>query len=74
MRTQAEPIAIRRHPALNAAPLAMLAGRALATLETCHDGWCQIMVGHTKGWVPADELWGTADAPQCRPRLPRPAP
>ena len=74
MRLAAEPLPIRRHPDPKAPVVALLAGRALAGLGMCRDDWCQVTVGRAKGWVPADGLWGTASAPQCRPGLARPSP
>jgi len=47
--------------------VALLAPRALADLDRCNkDGWCKLKVGHASGWVPAGEVWGTAEEPLCR--------
>ncbi|HTK36190.1 MAG TPA: SH3 domain-containing protein [Caulobacteraceae bacterium] len=74
MRTQSEPLVMHRRPDAKSPPAALLAGRSLATLGTCRAGWCQVSAGRAKGWAPAAELWGTADAAQCRPRLAKAGP
>ena len=45
---------------------AYLQSRALANLDRCAKGWCRIKAGQRSGWVPAGEVWGTAEAAQCR--------
>jgi SH3-like domain-containing protein len=46
---------------------AYLAPRALAELDRCDkDGWCKLKAGHASGWVPAAQVWGTAEEPKCR--------
>ena len=74
MRTVPQPLVMRRRPELQAPPAAVLAGRSLAGLVSCRDGWCQLQAGRAKGWVPETQVWGTADGPQCRPRLAAPPP
>jgi SH3-like domain-containing protein len=69
MRTQAQPLPMHRRPDARSPVAAVLAGRALASLVTCRTGWCQLTVGRVKGWAPAEAVWGTADAPQCRAKL-----
>jgi SH3-like domain-containing protein len=67
MRLKAEPLPI--HAAANAESRikAYLAPRALAELDRCDKaGWCRLKAGHTDGWVPAAEVWGTTEEPQCR--------
>ncbi len=64
--TQAQDLQLRARPTDAAAASAVLVGRSIAELKGCKDGWCQIAVGHAKGWAPATAVWGTADAPQCR--------
>jgi len=66
MRTIPKDLPMRRAPNLDAKVSAVLAGRATALLMTCKAGWCRISVDHTTGWVRDDELWGAADAPQCK--------
>lgn len=46
--------------------VALLAPRSLAELDRCREGWCRIQAGRSKGWTPADAVWGTAENPQCR--------
>ncbi len=54
-------------PKAGARITAYLAPRALAELDRCNaDGWCKLTAGHTNGWVPAGDVWGTADEPQCK--------
>jgi SH3-like domain-containing protein len=74
MRTQATPLAMRRRPDPGSHVTAMLTGRSLAVLGVCRAGWCQVQAGRAKGWAPAAGLWGTSDAPQCKPRLAKASP
>jgi SH3-like domain-containing protein len=46
---------------------AYLKPRALATLVRCDKAWCRVRVDDASGWVHAGDLWGTAEAVQCRP-------
>jgi SH3-like domain-containing protein len=69
MRVKPEPLPMRRRPDPKSPATAELAGRSLAALGPCRGGWCQVSAGRAKGWAPAAELWGTSDAPQCRPTL-----
>jgi len=66
MRTQPGPATIRAKPRDGAAVLAYLAPRALAELDRCDKDWCRVRVGRTSGWALAADLWGAAEAPQCR--------
>ena len=67
MRTSPGPAAIRAAPRAGAPVLAYLAPRALADLDRCDKGgWCKVKAGRASGWALASDLWGTADAPQCR--------
>ncbi len=67
MRVQAQPLALHSTPQDTAPETATLVGRAIAELKSCQaDGWCRIAVGRAKGWVRADQVWGTAPAAQCR--------
>jgi SH3-like domain-containing protein len=67
MRTLPGPTAIRAAPRAGAPVLAYLAPRALAELDRCDKaGWCKVKAGRASGWTQASDLWGTADAPQCR--------
>jgi len=65
LRTRAEDLQLRAHPSDTAAVSATLVGHALADLKGCKDGWCEVSVGHAKGWAPAGAVWGAADPPQC---------
>lgn len=67
MRTQAEPVDLRRRPSAEAPVVARLAGRAIAALDDCKDGWCRIAAGKVEGWVPQGEVWGAAEGARCRP-------
>lgn len=69
MRVNPAPMPMRRRPDAKSQTVALLSGRALASLETCRDGWCQVEVGRTKGWAPIGELWGTDERPQCKPQI-----
>jgi SH3-like domain-containing protein len=67
MRLQAQPLAMLAAPKDGARVKAYLAARALAELDRCNkDGWCKLKAGRQDGWVPAAEVWGTAEEPQCR--------
>ena len=66
MRVQSGPATIRTKPRANAPVAAYLASRALADLDRCDKDWCRVRVGRVSGWAQASDLWGTADAPQCR--------
>lgn len=70
MRTSAQPLPMHRRPDIKSPTVAQLSGRALASLDSCKDGWCRIEAGGAKGWAPQGEIWGAAEAPQCRPRTP----
>ncbi len=67
MRTAMTDLPMHRDPADDAKVTAILAARATAQLLTCKTGWCRISVDHATGWVRADDVWGAADGPQCRP-------
>ena len=45
---------------------AYLQSRALAELDRCDRGWCRLKVDRVSGWAPAEDVWGTDEAPQCR--------
>jgi SH3-like domain-containing protein len=66
MRTLPEPLPVSRSPRTDSVPVATLAGRALATLDVCRGGWCQIDLAGRKGWVKEGEIWGSSDQIQCR--------
>jgi SH3-like domain-containing protein len=67
MRLQADPLPMRVKASGSARIVAYLAPRALAELDRCDkDGWCRLKAGRAKGWVPATQVWGTAEEPRCR--------
>jgi SH3-like domain-containing protein len=66
MRTLPGPAPILASPKSKASVVAYLAPRALAALDRCQKDWCKIKVGTVTGWAAAADLWGTAEAPQCR--------
>jgi SH3-like domain-containing protein len=68
MRTKPEPLPMHRRPDAASPAIARLAGRSLAGLEICRDGWCRVSAGRAKGWAPAAEVWGVEERAQCRPR------
>jgi SH3-like domain-containing protein len=59
-------VTLRRRPKPAAAVAAYLNPRALAALVRCDKGWCRVRVDGQSGWVREGELWGTAEAAQCR--------
>jgi SH3-like domain-containing protein len=64
------PAALYRAPKPGAEPVAYLSVRALAALVRCDKGWCKVKADGVAGWVREGALWGTSDAPQCRPAGP----
>lgn len=67
MRLQPQPLALLSKPGPDGRVKAYLASRALAELDRCNkDGWCKLKAGHADGWIPAAQVWGTAEDPQCR--------
>jgi SH3-like domain-containing protein len=66
LRLRPEPLAMHNHPRSDAPVVAILKARALAGLERCDKGWCEIEVNETKGWVPAKAVWGTETQALCR--------
>ena len=65
MNTNAQPVALLKHPKAGFKPSAYLNPRALAALDHCDKGWCKVHADHVSGWVREGELWGTSDTPQC---------
>ena len=63
----ARPAALYRSPKPGTEPAAYLNVRALAALVRCEKGWCKVKADGAVGWVREGALWGTSDAPQCRP-------
>lgn len=44
---------------------ALLAARAMTSLEVCEDGWCRVRARRVRGWTPQSALFGTAERPLC---------
>jgi SH3-like domain-containing protein len=65
MRLQDAPQPLLDKPVIAGKVTAILAGRAVATLDRCKDGWCRIKAPGGSGWAPASALWGTDERPQC---------
>ena len=68
MNTRPTPVALLQKPKDGARATAYLNPRALAALDRCRKGWCRVRADHATGWVRQGELWGAADALQCRPQ------
>ena len=68
MRTKPQPLAIRSSPKLDARIEAYMTPRSLASLDRCQKDWCRVKVEDVTGWVPASEVWGIDEKPQCQPR------
>ena len=66
LRLKPEPLAMHKHPRPDAPAVAYLKPRALAGLERCDKGWCEIEVDKVKGWVPSKAVWGTQTQALCR--------
>ena len=66
MNTRREQVTLLRRPKPDARAAGFLNPRALATLDKCEKGWCRVRVQGVSGWAREGELWGTAEAPQCR--------
>ncbi len=66
MNTRPGLATLHRKPKPGSPPIAYLKPRAVAALVRCDKGWCRIKAGSAKGWIREGELWGTAEAPQCR--------
>lgn len=66
MRTAAAELPLRGAPEAEAPVRAILAPRAIATLEACEDGWCRLSVGDAGGWAPAGAVFGSAETAHCR--------
>lgn len=70
MRTREDPLDLHRGADASSPVVARLAGRSIASLDDCREGWCKISVDGAEGWVAANEVWGAAEGAQCRPPLP----
>lgn len=70
MRRKAEGLDLHAKAAMDSTVVAQLAGRAIASLDDCKGGWCKVSAGGVEGWIPQGEVWGTAEAAQCKPPVP----
>lgn len=59
------PVTLYRRPN-GRSPTAYLNSRAMAALVKCEKGWCRVRAEGASGWAREGQLWGTAEAPQCR--------
>jgi SH3-like domain-containing protein len=67
MRLQPQPLPMHAQANPASRVVAYLSSRALAELDRCDkNSWCKIKADHRSGWVPAAEVWGAAEEPQCR--------
>jgi len=67
MRLKSDALAVHVKASAASRTVAFLAPRSLAELDRCDkDGWCKLKAGRGSGWVPAAEVWGTAEEPLCR--------
>lgn len=67
MNTSALAVELYAKPKPAAKAAAYLNSRATAALDRCDKGWCKVHLDGASGWVREGALWGTLDAPQCRP-------
>ncbi len=67
MNTSALAVELFSKPKPAAKPAAYLNSHATAALDRCDKGWCKVHLDGASGWVREGALWGTLDAPQCRP-------
>ena len=67
MRVRTEALDLMRRPDSTSGVVARLAGRSIAALDDCKDGWCRISADKAVGWVPESEIWGAAEGARCRP-------
>jgi SH3-like domain-containing protein len=66
LNLQAQPIPLRSKPDEAAPVKAYLAAKAAASLDRCEGSWCKVKAASAAGWLPAAQVWGTAEARQCR--------
>lgn len=70
------PVAVHARRDGSSAVQARLGAHSLIAAETCEAGWCRVRDGRLKGWVPEEQVFGTASQAQCdwrRPTGPAPA-
>ena len=67
MRVKPTRLALHKKPRAEAEIVAYLNPRSIAELtKDCEKGWCKVRGEGVSGWAPADELWGTSPAIQCK--------
>lgn len=65
MNLTGAPVPVQDKAKVGAATEAYLAPGAIAELDQCRDDWCRLETTGLKGWAPAGQLWGTAEALGC---------
>lgn len=67
IRLAPEALAIRKSPKPEAPVAAYLRAKSTASLVKCErKGWCRVRAGVVTGWVQGSDVWGIAEAPQCK--------
>ena len=66
LNLQAAPLPLRAKPEPAGKIQAYLAAHAVAALDRCKGGWCQIKASGASGWVAGADVWGTDEERQCR--------
>ena len=67
MNTSRLAVELFSKPKPAAKATAYLNSQSTAALDRCDKGWCRVHLDGASGWVREGALWGTLDAPQCRP-------
>jgi SH3-like domain-containing protein len=62
----ASPVPILGGPRPDRPAKGLLAPHALARLDHCAAGWCEVRVSGVTGWASESLLWGVAGGAQCR--------
>ncbi len=65
-RAAAGDLPLRADPKAGSALGVRLRGRAIADFDRAEGDWVKLKVDGRGGWARAGELWGAADAAQCR--------
>jgi SH3-like domain-containing protein len=65
-RAAAGDLVLRRRPAKDAAVAAQLRGRSIVDLDGASGDWRRVKADGVAGWAEASQLWGAAEAQQCR--------
>ena len=56
--TKGDPLPIRAEAATDSAVTAYLQPGVLASIDHCHDGWCDLSGKGFSGWIEQSRLWG----------------